>query len=164
MRDMAAGVKKWFMLQMWRVQQIAQIATIILLALNLSLQVYNFMSWRGSVMASPYTGVPLILLVLVAVIWVAAIIWDMRMKMWREQMTVIAERNPYMREKMSTKEVVLMGLTWLPLLDKLGKDDPEVRASAAALRKWIGEVTKADPFLAQDIKEVHKLTGKDPLH
>jgi hypothetical protein len=80
---LSGGSKKWFMLQMWRFQQVSQIATLALLALNLALQVYNFMSWRGSIFSSPYTAVPFLLLILVASIWAVVVFWDLRMKMWR---------------------------------------------------------------------------------
>lgn len=158
---MALGIKKWFMLQMWRVQQIAAILTLVLLAISLSLQIYNYMSWRSGLFSSPYTGALIILLGLGLIIWVLSIVWDLRLRMWREQMTVLVERNPYAKEKMSSKEVVLYGLTWLPLMDKLGKDDPEIRASAVALRKWIESVVRSDPILTGDIKDVLRLTGQE---
>jgi hypothetical protein len=156
---MAFAVKKWFMLQMWRIQQIAAILTLMLLAVSLSLQIYGYMSWRDWPFSSPYTGALVILIALGLMIWVISIIWDMRLKMWREQMTVLIERNPYAKEKMSSKEIVLYGLTWLPVLDKLGKDDPEARASAAALRKWIEEVSRDDAILRGDVSDVLRLTG-----
>ncbi len=161
---MAGGIKKWFMLQMWRVQQIAAVMTLVLMAINLSLQVYDYMSWRSGVFSSPYTGALIILLALGLIIWVLSMVWDTRLRMWREQMTVLIERNPYAKEKMSSKEVMVYALTWLPIMDKLGKDDPEVRASAAALRKWIEEVVKSDPILARDIKDVSKIAGKSLTH
>jgi hypothetical protein len=159
---MTFSVKKWFMLQMWRVQQIAQIVTIALLAMNLALQVYNYMSWRGSLFSSPYTGVPVLLLILAAIIWGLAIVWDMRMKMWREQMTVLAERNPYMREKMSTKELVMYPLSWLPVLESLGKTDPKAKTSAEAMKVWMRKVMREDPALSADVREVFEHIG-EPL-
>ena len=59
------------------------------------------------------------MLLLVALIWGVAIVWDIRMKMWREQATVLIERNPYVKEKMSSKEVALISLFNLPLVEKL---------------------------------------------
>jgi len=153
---MAIGVKKWFMLQMWRLQQIAQIVTIALLALNLALQIYGFMSWRGSLFSTPYTGVPLLLLILAAIIWAIAIAWDTKMKMWREQMTVLAERNPYMREKMSTKELVFYALSWLPVLEALGKSDSQAREAAESLKLWMRKSMMEDRSLSADVNQVFK--------
>jgi hypothetical protein len=161
---LTGGPKKWFMLQMWRVQQIAAILSLVMLAITDALLIYDKMSWRSGIFETPYIGVTVLLLTIGLIIWGASILWDTRLRMWREQMTVLIERNPYAKEKMSSKEVVLYALTWLPIMDKMGKDDPEVRASAAALRKWIEEVTKTDKILENDIKDVIKLTGKDFLH
>jgi hypothetical protein len=152
---LANGKKKWFMVQIWRLQQVAQLLTLALLALNLSLQLYGYIRWRGAFFATPYTGVLFILLVLAAVIWGFAIFWDKRMKMWREQMTVLMERNPYAKERMPSKEIVAYELIWLPLLDKLGKDDPQIEAAANGLRDWIKKLSDQDPELAKDVKEVY---------
>ncbi len=164
---MAVGVKRWFMLQMWRLQQIAQVATIALLALNLALQIYNYMSWRGSLFSSPYTGVPILLLILVAIIWGVAIIWDLRLKMWREQMTVIAERNPYMLEKMSAKELLMFDLVWLPLLDRMAEENPDAKNSAHVLRAWMKKVAEDDPRTREDAEQILRRMGDvhedDPL-
>jgi hypothetical protein len=143
------------MLQIWRLQQVAQLLTLALLALNLSLQLYGYIRWRGAFFATPYTGVLFILLILAAGIWGFAIIWDIRMKMWREQMTVLMERNPYAKERMPSKEIVTYQLLWLPLLDKLGKDDPQIEAAANGLREWIKKLSDQDPELAKDVKEVY---------
>jgi membrane protein YdbS with pleckstrin-like domain len=99
---MDGGIKKWFMLQVWRMQQVAQIITLLLLALNLALQLYGFMTWRKGLFESPYTAIPTIVLALGLLIWAFAIFWDLRMKMWREQVTVTMEKNPYAKEKMTS--------------------------------------------------------------
>jgi hypothetical protein len=155
------GVKKWFMLQMWRLQQIAQLATLALLAVNLSLMVYDYMSWRGSLFGTPYTGVPLIALVLVGIIWIFSIIWDLRMRMWREQHSVLVEKNPYTKEKMTAKEIAIYAYVWLPLMDRIGKDDPSVREAAETIRKWLLKAYVDDKSLAREVKEITDFIGND---
>ena len=155
------GVKKWFMLQMWRLQQIAQLATLALLAVNLSLMVYDYMSWRGSVFETPYTGVPLIALILVGTIWIFSIIWDLRMRMWREQHSVLVEKNPYTKEKMTAKEIAIYAYVWLPLMDKVGEDDPSVRVAAETMRKWLSKAYSEDKSLVNEVKEITDFIGKD---
>jgi len=160
---LARRLKKWFMLQMWRVQQVAQVLTIMLLAINLSLQLYGFISWRrGSFFSTPYTGVPLILLVTIAIIWGFAIVWDMKFKMWREQMAVVVERNPYMKERMTSKELAMFSITWLPVLDQLAKQNPEVKPAAEAMRNWLKQAAKEDPTATADMKEILDMIAKDP--
>jgi hypothetical protein len=153
---MAFDIKKWFMLQMWRVQQIAAILTLALLAISLSLDLYGFMSWRSGVFSSPYTGVPVILLTLGLMIWSISIIWDMRLRMWREQMTVLVERNPYTKEKMTAKEIVTYRLLWIPLLKKYEESDPTLKGHSEKLEKWIDHVMKDDSSV---VREVEDLTG-----
>ena len=156
-------VKKWFMLQMWRLQQVAQVLTLVLLALNLSLQIFGLIKWReGSPLSTSYVGVPLILLFLAMAIWTCAIIWDLRLKMWRDQMTILTERNPYAKEKMAAKEIALYEVLWLPLLDKLGKDDPKTKQAADELRAWLKKIARDDPAIARDIKEIYEYIGKKP--
>lgn len=160
---MAGGVKKWFMLQMWRIQQVAQIITIVLLAFNLALLLQTKMDWReGTIWADTYAGVFAIMLVLVLAIWVFALAWDLWFKMWREQQTVLIERNPYAKEKMAAKEIVVYELFWLPVLERLGRDDPEMKRAAESFRAWVGRLSKDDPILAKDIGDVYKYMGREP--
>ena len=156
--------KKWFMLQMWRLQQVAQVLTLVLLALNLSLQIFGLIKWRtGSPLSTSYVGVPLIMLVLAMAIWTFAIFWDLRLKMWRDQMNVIVERNPYSKERLSSKEVVLYSLCYLPVIEKLGKDDPKMMEVAEVLKQWFKKETDEDPQLVKDIREIFEHIESDKL-
>lgn len=159
---MAGGVKKWFMLQVWRLQQVAAVLTLALLSLNLALQMYDFMDWREGVFSSPYYAVPILLLLITSVIWVFAIFWDLKMKMWREQMAVAMERNPYAKEKMYAKEIANYAFSWLPLLDSMGKTDPEAKAAAESLRTWINKALKDDPAALGEWKSLLEYIGKVP--
>ena len=159
-------MKKWFMLQVWRLQQVAQLLTILLLALNLSLQVWGYIKWRGEFLSNPYIGVFLILLVLAAAIWSFAIIWDLRLKMWRDQMSVLVEKNPYMKEKFSPKEIAVYGMVWLPMLDHMAKSDPSIKEHADAMRKWLRRELTEDALAMKDIDDIFTYIGekkKDPL-
>lgn len=154
------GVKKWAMLQMWRLQQVAQILTLALLAINLSLQLWGFMKWRGAIMGS-YAGVLVILLVLAAIIWAFAIIWDIRLKMWREQISVLVQKNPYMKERMSPKEIAVYAMTWIPVLEHLSKTDPALKAHADGLKVWLQREVDEDRFTLEELKDIVRYTGID---
>jgi len=158
---MDGGIKKWFMLQMWRIQQVAQVVTIALLAVNLSLTLYDYIKWRSGLFESPYTGIPLILLILVAIVWGLAIIWDIKMRMWREQATVLVERNPYVKEKMSSKEIALISLFNLPLVEKLAEDDPKFRPYADGLKAWLDKAMAQDNNIKRDVEEIFQYIGRD---
>lgn len=164
---MPNGMKKWFMLQVWRLQQVAQLLTIFLLALNLSLQVWGYVKWRGEFLSNPYIGVFMILLALAAAIWSFAIIWDLRLKMWRDQMSVMIDKNPYMKEKFSPKEIALYATLWLPMLDFMAKSDPSIKERATFMRKWLKREMGEDALVAKDIDDILDYIGekrkKDPL-
>lgn len=158
---MTNGKKKWFMLQVWRLQQVAQLLTLALLALNLSLQLYGYIRWRGAFFATPYTGVLFILLVLAALIWSFAIIWDIRMKMWREQTSVLIEKNPFMKERFSPKEVALYAMIWVPIMEHMGKSDPVLKANAESLKDWLRRELKADDLSPKELEDILHYMGKE---
>jgi hypothetical protein len=109
----------------------------------------------------------MILLVLAAAIWSFAIIWDLRLKMWRDQMSVLVEKNPYMKEKFSPKEIAVYGMVWLPMLDHMAKSDPNIKEHAAAMRKWLKRELTEDALTTNDIDDIFEYIGekgkKDPL-
>ncbi|MEW5748763.1 MAG: hypothetical protein AB1793_08300 [Candidatus Thermoplasmatota archaeon] len=153
---MAFDVKKWFMLQMWRVQQIAAILSLVMLAITDALLIYDKVSWREGIFSTPYTGATVILLLIALAIWVISIVWDTRLKMWREQMTVLVEKNPFNKERMAPKEIVMYSLMWLPMLESIGRSDPKVRDAAVALREWVNKAAKEDPAISRDVGEILK--------
>ncbi len=148
-------IKKWSMLQIWRMQQIAQLASLVLLAMNLSVLIWERVKWRDPFLGNSITGIGFIMLMLVAFIWGVAIIWDLRLKMWREQQTVVVEKNPYTKEKMTAKEIVIYEKLWLPILERLGKDDPKFLESARALKIWLDKELERDHVLAHDVDELY---------
>ena len=151
------------MLQVWRLQQVAQIITILLLAINLSLQLFGFIKWRGEALKNPYIMTPLIFLALLAVIWVVAIFWDLRLKMWRYQANVGIERNPYAKERLGAKEMAQYGLIWIPLLERLGKEDKKLAEAAEVLKSWIEKEWEDDPALVKDVGELFGHIGSDRI-
>jgi hypothetical protein len=154
--------KKWFMLQIWRVQQVAQILTIAMLAISLTLQVYGYMQWReGTLFATPYVGGVVILLALATVIWGFAFVWDMRLRMWREQAAVLIERNPYAKEKWYSKEIVMYNLIMLPILDKLGENDEKLKTHAKTVRAWMEKSLEKDPATQRELAELLKYVGME---
>jgi hypothetical protein len=156
-------LKKWFMLQVWRLQQVAQIITLLLLAMNLSLQLFDLVKWRGEVLKNPYFTVPLIFLIMFAIIWVSAIFWDLRLKMWRDQATVLVERNPYTKERLNAKEMAQYGLIWIPILERLGKEDKKLAETAEVLKQWVKKEWEEDPVLVKDVNELFGHIGSDRI-
>lgn len=122
-------VKKYFMIVVWRTQQVAAIFSMIMLALTLTLQVNLYIEWRFS---NSYIGIVLTLFVLATIILVAGYAWDKKLKMWREQVQVSVERNPYTTKKMTPKEIIGYETIWIDWLEDRGR-----KVEADAYRKWI---------------------------
>lgn len=136
------GAKTWAMTQMWRLQQIAMVGSLILLVINLGFTIYGYIDWR---IRNPYIGVPAVVLALVAVIWLAAWTWDKRLRLWREQQSVIIERNPYAAERLSPKEIAMFEWVWIPAIQH---SDPE---TANNLRQWVATEYRNNPALMESV-------------
>ena len=153
------------MLQMWRIQQVAQILTIAMLAVTLTLTIYPYLRWRDEpFFGTPYIGGIVILLAISAIVWGFAFIWDMRLRMWREQMTVVAEKNPFTKEKMTPKEIMIYRLLWLPLLERFADENPRIGASADALRRWLNRTMKEDTIAENEVKILLEYIGATDLN
>jgi len=145
-------MKKWFILQVWRVQQVASVLTLGLLVINLSLQVYALSKWREGIFANSYTGVPVFILIIVAVVWGFSIFWDLKMKMWREQASVNAEKTPYSKEKMTPKECLYFQSIYIPLMEHIAEDNDEMRCHLELIGKWVKKAKANDPVMVRDLK------------
>ena len=154
-------IKKWFMLQVWRFQQISQVATLVMLSASLATTVWSLVKYRGGIFANSFVGILVIMIIIGFTLWAFAIYWDLRLRMWRDQATVLVERNPYSKEKMAPKEIVLYAMTWLPVMEKLGENDPKMRAEAEAFRGWLRKASREEPGLERDMKEILEFIGED---
>ena len=154
---MPNGVKKWFMLQVWRIQQIAQILALVMLAITDALLIYDYsdgLMFNGEpLIPVRELGVLFVLFMIGISIWTVAIIWDMRLKMWREQATVLIDRNPYAKEKMTSKEIAVYELVWFPIMERLAKDDPNMRESLEAMKRWV-RLAAREQSVADDAREL----------
>lgn len=158
---MANKVKKWFMLQLWRVQQVAQILTLALLGVTDSFLIWDKVEWRGGIIADPYGGPVIILLTIALLVWAFAITWDLRFKMWREQTSVLIEKNPYMKEKFAPKEIALYAMIWIPIMERLGKEDPVLARNAQLLKDWLKREIREDELTTKDLKDIMEYMGKE---
>ncbi|MBE0518803.1 MAG: hypothetical protein IH630_06225, partial [Thermoplasmata archaeon] len=88
-----------------------------LLAVNLALTTNQYIEWRFS---NSYIGTSIVIIVLAALIWTFGYLWDRKLKLWKEQMVVSIERNPYSTMHMTPKEVVSHVTIWIPWLRERG--------------------------------------------
>ena len=148
-RDKEHPVKKFFMVLMWRTQQIGLPTNIAMLAITLALQVNFYISWRFS---HTYLGVLITLTGILTVILIAGLIWDTRLRMWHEQNVVMYERNPYNMHKMAAKEIVHMLCLWVPAF--LDRGDQKARTLAEGWAAWCEDQMTKDPALRASVDEL----------
>ena len=156
-------IKKYFMIVYWRTQQIASIFTMILMAFTVSLQVNLYIEWRFS---NSYIGILLSLFILAVIILLAGYAWDKRLKMWREQVQVSIERNPYATKKLTPKEIITHESIVIPILEHMAdnaRDGPSRRRfaqSVIAYRRWIAH-EKLDTETKKDSDELREWLNLD---
>jgi hypothetical protein len=155
--------KKWFMLQVWRLQQIASVMTLFLLALSEATVIWGFLKYRGGLFGSPYVMIPILMAAFGGAIWAASIFWDLRLRMWRDQMAVLQERNPYAKERLTAKEMAQYSLIYIPILEKLGKEDRKAADAAEVLRTWTSREWHDDPALVREVGELFGHIGSDRM-
>ncbi len=147
-------IKNWFMLQVWRLQQVSQIVTLAMLTATLSGIIWGYVKYRGGIFSNSIFGILIIAVVIGLVVWSFAIFWDVRLKLWKDQMHVLIEKNPYTHEKMSPKELFTYIITWIPIMENLSKSDPKMADSLKILKDWIDKEIERDPHLVDDVKEI----------
>ena len=153
------SLKNWFMLQVWRLQQVSQIVTLIMLTATLSGIIWGYVKYRGGIFQNSILGILLIAIIIGVAVWSFAIFWDLRLKLWRDQMHVLVEKNPYTHEKMAPKELFTFVITWIPIMENLAKDDPKVADSLKILKDWIKQEIAHDPHLVNDVKDIFDHIG-----
>jgi hypothetical protein len=151
-------VKHWFMVQIWRVQQIGNILSLALMAIGDGILIANRMEWR---VGNYYITVALLLFLLGGIILMLGWAWDKKAKMWKEQMMVTVERNPYAALKMMPKEIVNFKTIYIPLIELLAKLDTKNAAAhrhnAEMYKMWIADGLAQDPELRTKVKQMYEI-------
>ena len=157
-------IKHWLMVQVWRVQQIGGILSLVLMAIADTVLITNSIVWR---LGNYYLTVVLLLILLGSTILLCGWLWDKKAKMWREQMIVTVERNPYASLKLMPKEIIGYQVIYIPLMEFMAKTDEKNRESllhnAEMYRGWIRDGFAQDPELGKKVDEmwaVLNLRGK----
>lgn len=130
-------IKHIAMVWIWRVQQIAMISTLFITALTLTLQVSGKMDMG---IDNPYARVLLTFMFLAVIILTLGYLWDVKGKLWVEQIEVVVERNPYMTYHMTAKEVVSNLTMWIPAYEAL-----KLETGARVMEDWCREAITIDP-------------------
>jgi hypothetical protein len=131
------ATKSFFLRWIWRIQQVAQVSTLVMMAISLTLQISGKIQWR---FGSPYIPEIFTFSVLAFVLLSLGYIWDRKAQLWVEQGEIVVERNPYMTYHMTAKEIVSNLTMWIPLYRSTGNIE-----SARVMEDWTKEALKVDP-------------------
>lgn len=134
--------KKWFMRQYWRVQQSQTIISMAFWVTTLTLLIWPYLRWRfendSSIagISTTYLGLIGIGVSVIILVLLIGVIYDVTFGLWREHMTIIAERNPFSTYQMTPSFSILLLQTNL-LLRKIAADDEEAMRHCDFIDRWL---------------------------
>jgi hypothetical protein len=147
-------MKLRLMTYMWRLQQSQLIISMIMWAALLTLTSYQYVGGSiGEFFGSVYLGLLFLFLIIFAFIILIGFAFDRILKLWKEQNIVIAHRNPYLRERMYAKEVLMWSHLLIPVLKKYEDKDQAVKKQVEFMEKWISKNMQIDSELYKEVKD-----------
>ena len=159
-------VKKYLMVQIWRIQQSQVLISLVFWALTLAgVFYYNyfraFFIRLGLVsevdnQTNNLIGTIYLFFIIVAAILLMGFIYDRYLKLWREQTDVAVERNPYSVERMQPKEIVQWKRTSVSIMKELAKTDSAIQKDIEFMEKWIAKSLAERPDLRATVEGLEK--------
>ena len=104
------GLREWFSLQYFRVQQVQAIASSLIAILSLGILLAIFLGW------SLWWQIPVVVLTILTFIFITAWVWDMIVKTWIARQEVAVKRNPYSNWRLTPREQIQFGETTVPVM------------------------------------------------
>ena len=145
--------KKFLMTLVWRITQTGPLLSLFFWSTALAGifwpivgsgnppgPLYSLLIWLG-IPAERITIVGLLVLFLLfaAFILVVGFLYDRRFKLWREQMEIAVDRNPYADDRLIRKEQLMYEKFYLPLARAVYRisSDSELKEAIAAAEDWV---------------------------
>jgi len=147
--------KKFLMTLVWRISQTGPILSLFFWSTALAGIFWPIVGITGGNQLGPLgsllrsLGVPLdrvtvvglVILFLLFAAFILFIGWmyDRVLKLWREQMDVTYDRNPYVDDRLFRKEIMQWEQYYLPLAKAVSKvsPDPELKEAIARVEDWV---------------------------
>jgi len=141
-------IKKAFMTYLWRVQQSQAIISIVFWSLTISGIFYQYVAplfqrWGLVSSKDVALGLSLLFLLTLSIMLAAGFLYDNVLQLWKEQVEVTRERNPYANGKLLPKELNLYRDFHLPLAKAIQKIEP-TRELEMAIQKAEGWIETGD--------------------
>jgi len=147
--------KKFLMTLVWRISQTGPLLSLFFWSTALAGIFWPIVGITSGNQLGPlgvllrWLGVPLdritvvglliLFLLFAAFILVVGLLYDRRFKLWREQMEIAVDRNPYADDRLLHKEQLQFAQFYLPLARALYRvsPDPELKEAIAAGEDWV---------------------------
>ncbi len=147
-------VKKRLMELMWRLQQSQAIIGLAIWSLMLTGIFYPYVRDKfGIDPANVLVPMLALFLLILLIILLIGLAFD-KLRFWKEQNIVVAERNPYTTYKLYPKEVFWARL-WLSLARAHPNPTPELRRELEFFERWVERLMAEDPAYKRDVEEVN---------
>jgi hypothetical protein len=165
MPDGKTGGKRAFIMLLWRLQQSQMIIGVVVWSIILSVTAYPYGAPLLAAVGIPYNQVALGFLVVLAL--VSAVIlgigfaYDRVFRLWRETAIFTIERNPYYREKMYAKEVLMFEHLYLPILEDAEERRGRKGEGSALARKLVERNLDSDAALKAEYADLRRMLKKD---
>ncbi|TLZ55068.1 MAG: hypothetical protein E6K17_06540 [Methanobacteriota archaeon] len=160
--------KRFLMTQIWRIQQSYALLSLVLwgivIALTANPLLLPYLQHNlGVDPTAPGVVAGTLVLVFIgvfALLFVFGVVYDKYLHLWRDQLDVTYDRNPYAREKLMVKEILVWRHMFLPAMQATASSDPKTRKEVAFMEKWIERSLAADPNIRRSVEEAERvITG-----
>ena len=157
------GIKKRFMMYVWRMQQIGSLYSVFMLTLTLTLVLYPLVDWRFDALFQ-WLGMPtdwsfltvgILFVLILNCALLFGFVYDRVFKLWVDQTTVAIERNPYTKNLMNPKEILNWQYFFVPMLRSSGN-----HCEADFMDKWNQRCLAENPMLRTEVKRILRWVEK----
>ncbi len=152
------SIKKSLMELMWRMQQSQTIIGVLMWSLTLTGIFYPYLRDKfGLDPGNVLLPMMLLFLFILAMVVLIGVAFD-KLRFWKEQNIVLAERNPYATYKFYPKEIHWARL-WLELAKQTPDPTPGMKKEIEFFEKWMARLVSEDPVYRREVEEIEGFVG-----
>ena|SRR5437773_6381242 len=151
------------MTQLWRVQQSYALLSLFLWAAVISLTAAAYIlpfeqRQLGIDPSTPGVIAATLILLFAAVfggLFLFGVVYDRYLRLYRDQLDVAYDRNPYAREKLMVKEILMWRHMFLPGM-RARTLVPDAQREVAFMEKWIQKSLAQDANIRRSVEEAER--------
>jgi hypothetical protein len=159
--------KRFLMTQLWRIQQSYTLLSLFLWGIVIAFTAFPIVSpvWfpflaRFGIPATAPGVVALTLILLFFLIYGSVyafgFVYDRYLRLWREQLDVAMEKNPYAREKLAPKEILMWRHIYLPTMKAVGRGSRDYEEDISFVERWIETSLAGDGSIRASVEEAER--------